>query len=375
MAEGERQRQQARQQQPDGHWQDAEDAASIPATLLATWHQRAGNQTVQRQLRSGAVRPDQILGLQQAIGNRAVQRVLQRVDALESQRAAEGVASSANSGEDRTGGTDALLQQAIAIVEAALAVPTVEALPTRARQGTAATREGMGNGVRLKSEQVDQLQTALTHLRALQGGGRAEDVRAACGPILQGARGEPPSASHAEPSDVPVQRMAAAVAGAPLLAGGPPGWAIYAGLVVVSLVATGVVMHEMARSRPREATRAEPRAEARPRGQPIIHMGNIHVQGDDIQVGSEPNYPWNRPTPMTKAEALAGLAAVRGMLSPRQVTFRDEAFIRAAAHITRTLHTAPPPLLRTFQNPNLIRDDRYSTRRVDIEIIRGQAFV
>src|SRR5262249_1943716 len=109
------------------------------------------------------------------------------------------------------------------------------------------------------------------------------------------------------------------------------------------------------------------------RGQQPQHMGNIHVQGDDMKAPG-PNFPWNRAVPMTKRGAPAGLDGLAGQLTPRQLSYRNVAFQRAGAFIQTTLHTAPPPLFRTFQNPNVIGDPRLRTRRVDIEIIRGQAF-
>ena len=76
---------------------------------------------------------------------------------------------------------------------------------------------------------------------------------------------------------------------------------------------------------------------------------------------------------MTKAEALVGLAGLRGMLSRSQLSERDEAFVSAASFITATLHTCPPDISRTFQNRALRQ--RGGEERVDIEIRTGTAFV
>ena len=109
-----------------------------------------------------------------------------------------------------------------------------------------------------------------------------------------------------------------------------------------------------------------------PRRQAPLHRGNIHVQGDDVE--TPPNYAWSQPVPATKVQGTAGLALVRGQCTPRQLRDRDQAFVRAQRFIETTLTTAPPPVFRTFQNPEVIRDPRRRTRRVDLEIISGTAF-
>jgi hypothetical protein len=103
-----------------------------------------------------------------------------------------------------------------------------------------------------------------------------------------------------------------------------------------------------------------------------LHQGNIHVQGDDVR--TPPNFAWSQTVPATKAQGLSGLAHVRSRCTPRQLRDREVAFARAEHFINTTLHTAPPPLFRTFQNPEVIRDPNKRTRRVDIEIVRGAAF-
>ena len=336
---------------------------------------------------------------QETYGNRAVQRYLHSapsnslagvsIPTTAALSASSQVAISrqadGSSGDQPDAAAQSLLEQAIAIVEGALAASTAPTAasgppPTSSGGGPAAARDqGEVNSTpadeaRPNAEQMGHLNTALIELQALKRSGRSAEIRAACEPIVQAAQGAQSGASLPAPTAAPVQRQAAVLA-APLLAGGPPGWAAYAGIVVFSLVVTGVVVYEASRVRARE--RDEPQVDPRvlPRTrQPIMHMGNIHVQGDDMREPL-PNFPWNRSTPMTKAEALAALATLRGMLSTRQVSFRDVAFLQAARFINNTLYAAPPPLFRTFQNPDLIDDPRRSTRRVDIEIIRGGAFV
>jgi hypothetical protein len=103
-----------------------------------------------------------------------------------------------------------------------------------------------------------------------------------------------------------------------------------------------------------------------------LHQGNIHVQGDDVRTA--PNFAWSQPVPATKTQGLGGLAQVKGQCTKEQLRDRGVAFARAERFINTTLYTAPPPLFRTFQNPEVIGDPNKRTRRVDIEIVRGAAF-
>jgi hypothetical protein len=363
-----------------------------PAQVLSTPH----GLLQELSLKERSTRPAQyaaIYRLQRAQGNRVVARMLQRTTNQINRAQQVESGSISETGAVDADRADALLQEALAIIETALmavsgtdgaaaaAGASAQAEVQPVSESTAEQSQPAVSSVTpLTQEQADQLRVAQRELLALQGGS-PEMIAAACLPILQGARGVQPGGSESDSaegtisSEGTIQRSPTLVMGAPLLAGGPPGWAIYAGLALTTLVIGGIIASEMSRPRERTWERVEPRTMPRTREpERRVHMGNIHVQGDDIG-GSAPNFPWNRPTPMTKAEALAGLAALRGMLSPRQLSYRDTAFIRAAAFITSTSHTAPPPLFRTFQNPQVIRDQRFGTRRVDVEIIRGTAFV
>lgn len=333
---------------------------------------------------NGVVRAAVMRQAQQTYGNRAVGRHLQRSAARSAQSTPPALTLSrqAESSAPQTPAADAegMLNQAISIVEGALAAATGRTnssgpATTNSSDPNSPQQSEASSRPQATAEQISQLEAALSQLLGFRGSGRNDEIRAACEPIVQSAQGSQAGAAGANAAGAPVQRAATLVMGAPLLAGGPPGWAVYAGLVVFTLVVTGVVVYESSRARDRtnDDTRADPRVVSR-RDETMSHMGNIHIQGDDIS-GAVPNYAWNRSTPMTKVEALAALAALRGMLSTRQVGFRDTAFIRASAFINTTMHMAPPPLFRTFQNPNVRDDPRLRTRRVDIEIIRGGAFV
>ncbi len=103
------------------------------------------------------------------------------------------------------------------------------------------------------------------------------------------------------------------------------------------------------------------------------HRANIHVQGDDMK--TIPNAAFSQNVPITKVQGHAGLETVKAQCTPRQLRFRQIAFKKAWEFIRKTVHTAPPELFRSFRNPEVIGDPDKSSRRVDIEIIEGTAFV
>lgn len=276
-----------------------------------------------------------------------------------------------------------LLEEAIHLLETALAVgtgnlderpSTLAAGATDAEAGGAAAGAGAATAPatmpHATSETLAHLQEGHAGLLALRGAPEAE-IRRAVVPILTpiGAPGlgEPSGTAASTP---PVQRNTL-VLGAPLLAGGPPGWVAYAVLGVATVGIMSYAAYQAYQSRARARERAEPRVIPRviPRTGDPEHRGRIQVQGGGLELA----FPWARPTPMTKAEALVGLAGLRGMLSRSQLSERDEAFVSAANFITATLHTCPPDISRTFQN-RAVRQ-RGGEERVDIEIRTGTAFV
>lgn len=221
-----------------------------------------------------------------------------------------------------------------------------------------------------RPDAVAQLQLALTELAGLHGGADTA-IRAAVTPILRqvGAPGVGDATLLDPGAAAPVQRNTLVV-GAPLLAGGPPGWVAYAVLGIASVGIMGYAAYQAAQSRALARDRAVPRVVPRaiPRTTAPQHRGRIQVQGGGLEL----SFPWTRPVPMTKVEGLAGLASLEGMLNRSQLAERDEAFVDAADFIEATLHTCPPDLRRTFQNAAVRR--RNSNERVDIEIHTGAAF-
>lgn len=112
--------------------------------------------------------------------------------------------------------------------------------------------------------------------------------------------------------------------------------------------------------------------------EPRMHRGNIHVQGEDMTTSEDvANFAWNRPQPMTKAEASVALDRLRSVLTRSELKLRNEAFQKAERWIDNNISHAPPMVFRTFQNSNCIkdRDRKKRTARVDIEIVEGTAFV
>lgn len=100
------------------------------------------------------------------------------------------------------------------------------------------------------------------------------------------------------------------------------------------------------------------------------HRGRLQIQGG----GVEASWPWTRAAPPTAQESLSGLQSIWRTLSPREQKTRDEAYAKARAYI---IGVAPngvdAPVSRTFQNANLRPNER--DHRVDIEVIKGKAFV
>jgi len=160
------------------------------------------------------------------------------------------------------------------------------------------------HGSRGRPDAVVHLQAALTGLATLHGA--ADDaIRTAVTPILRQV-GAPSVTDASAPAAAPVQRNTLVV-GAPLLAGGPPGWVAYAVLGIASVGIMSYAAYQAAQSRARSRDRADPRVDPRviPRTTSPQHRGRIQVQGGGLEL----SFPWTRPVPMTKAEGLAGLRA------------------------------------------------------------------
>jgi Domain of unknown function (DUF4157) len=251
-----------------------------------------------------------------------------------------------------------LLEEAIRVVETALAMahggPHTAATPTASDDAAP----------KVSAETVAHLRTARAELSKLRGASE-EEILTAVTPILSsiGAPGVESGPAQAGSGESPVQRNTL-VLGAPLLGAGPPGWVVYTVLAVGSAGVVGYAVYRENASR-RERERAIADTATDEQGE---HRGRIQVQGG----GLEKSFPWARPAPMTKAEAQAGMEALRLTLSRRELQVRSEAFASAKKFIDSTLHTCPPQISRTFQNKAIRQSG--GEERVDIEIRTGIAF-
>jgi hypothetical protein len=108
---------------------------------------------------------------------------------------------------------------------------------------------------------------------------------------------------------------------------------------------------------------------------PIVattHRGRIQVQGHDMP-NPEPSFSWTRPGPLPKREALAELNALETGCTVMQRRLRDRAFERARDFVQRGpyLTLAKPINVHFWGRSSAI----CKNARVDIEIVRGEAFV
>jgi hypothetical protein len=257
-----------------------------------------------------------------------------------------------------------LLEEAIQVIKTALAMAHGDP-PAPASATDDADGAQPAAAPKASPETMAHLQTAHTELVKLRGAAEAE-IRAAVTPILRhlGAPGVGDEPTEAGAGAAPVQRNTL-VLGAPLLGAGPPGWVVYAVLAVGS---AGIVGYAVYRDNASRAERDRAIADSATEDRQQQHRGRIQVQGGGLEL----SFPWARPAPMTKAEALAGMEALRATLSRRELQDRSEAFTGAQRFIDTTLHTCPPQISRTFQN-RAVRQ-RGGDERVDIEIRTGVAF-
>jgi hypothetical protein len=281
----------------------------------------------------------------------------------------EGAQSGDGQGHER-------LEEAIAVVQGALEdAQKARSLKNPDQQGD----DGKGTRGRIKQsmgrDPMEDLRVALAELNRLKANGAEEEINAAVDAILSSSRGDMSQAQQsthgredADAAQPPVQRTAA-VAAAPLAAAGPPGWAVLAGLAIASVA---LAAYSMSRSRNEQGV--TPRVNTRERAQDREkdrqkHRGRLQVQGSDMR--HEVSFPWARDTPMTKAEALAGLESLRGQITESERKEREQAFAQAQGFIERFLGNCPPKVSQSFKGQ---RQKKHKDTRVDIEVISGVAF-
>lgn len=99
------------------------------------------------------------------------------------------------------------------------------------------------------------------------------------------------------------------------------------------------------------------------------HRGRIQAQGG----GVEKSCSWAQVTPLTKTEGEKLVDNLESSLTDPEMEVRQEAFQQARDYINRAARAGgvDAQVSKTFPNVSKIRSDI----RVDIEVIKGKAFV
>ncbi len=98
------------------------------------------------------------------------------------------------------------------------------------------------------------------------------------------------------------------------------------------------------------------------------HRGRVQAQG----AGIEESIPWAQAAPPTVTDGHGMLNDLRARLISSEQQYRELAFTQAREFVDRAGHTrgVSAPVKKSFPYPP--RRDR---RRVDVEVIKGLAFV
>jgi len=101
---------------------------------------------------------------------------------------------------------------------------------------------------------------------------------------------------------------------------------------------------------------------------PFIHRGRVQAQGG----GVEESVPWAQDQPPTAREGHEMLNALEVRLTARESACRAEAFRQAHEYIDRAARVggSHAPDRKSYPAP-----PRKDQRRVDIEVLKGIAFV
>ncbi|MEW5860623.1 MAG: DUF4157 domain-containing protein, partial [Cyanobacteriota bacterium] len=265
-----------------------------------------------------------------------------------------------------------MLDKAINIVQDAL-----DALTTQTTNG-----DNPGITTAPKAEEQEHgLQTALAQLLSLKGSGKTDEILRATQPILAGSQGDLSQANstvgqqrpqqETDQTSTPTIQRNTLVVGAPLLAGGPPGWAIYAGLAVLTLAATGVIAYEATRSRTREQERVEPRVIPRERDEKPNTM-RFQVQWGTNQGGPTFSQIATAPssTGVTTVQAITALEATVANVTPDKA---QKAALPAKTKQIAWISSRPPAGIATggYSKSEYFHYKNYTDARVDVENIRG----
>jgi hypothetical protein len=97
------------------------------------------------------------------------------------------------------------------------------------------------------------------------------------------------------------------------------------------------------------------------------HRGRFQAQGGGIQESE----PWDDPDPLTGFKAHHLLAALKSKIPQSEAALRGPSFLKAHGFIDRcAAHGGIGPTKQTWPKPS-----RKDSRRVDIEVQSGRAFV
>lgn len=98
-----------------------------------------------------------------------------------------------------------------------------------------------------------------------------------------------------------------------------------------------------------------------------LHRGRIQAQGGNL----EKSVAWSQASPPTMSEGLAMIEELISQLSPTEYQIRHKAFEQAKKFVIRTADNNgfPCPVKKSF------RVKGTQDIRVDIEIIKGKAFI
>lgn len=172
----------------------------------------------------------------------------------------------------------------------------------------------------------------------------------------------------------------------PALAGGPPGWVVWAvggTLLTIGAIWVGSEVYEMSRVRPRE--RVEPHAVPRARTceragvledckETRRYTARVHAQGTDCggTSGSTIGVPaLTKTVPITVVEGLGLSAGTWDMLSRSQRNVREDAKVRADEYISNG-----PSAGGRFGQRSFPASDRRGGKRYDVDCFgSGPSFV
>lgn len=125
--------------------------------------------------------------------------------------------------------------------------------------------------------------------------------------------------------------MGTLVAGAPLLAAGPPGWLAYAALAVGSVVIGGALIMSSSKNKEKEKTRTQVETDTQT-CRNCTWTVRTHAQGTDIGGTSSSTIgapPVALSTPIPALTGAANAHSTYALLTNKQATIRTEAFARA----------------------------------------------